>query len=75
MQFIVFEIQTNANGTIGTLVNAYTDRNLAEQQYHLVLAAAAVSALPAHAAVMLTSDGRTIAHAVYYHEQGDAAAE
>lgn len=66
MSYIVFEIQTNADETIGTLVNAYTNRNQAERKYHLVLADAAVSTLPAHAAVLLTSEGQLLERKCYY---------
>ena len=68
MKYIVVEIQTNPNGAIGNLVTAYDDRQQAESHYHLVLSAAAVSALPAHAAVLLTSYGVQLASACYYHE-------
>ena len=67
MTFIVIELQTNANGAVGNFVWAYTERSQAEQKYHTVLAAAAVSALPSHAAVMLTSEGQMVSHAVYHH--------
>lgn len=67
MNYLVIEIQTNANGTIGNLVNAYTDRNQAEQKYHLVLSSAAVSALPAHAAVLMTSEGQLLERKCYHH--------
>ena len=66
--YIVIEIQTNANGTIGNLVTSYYERNDAERQYHLILAAAAVSVLPAHAAVMMTNEGNILAHQVYHHK-------
>ena len=69
MNYIVIELQTNTDGTVGNLVTAYTDRNTAEQKYHLVLSSAAVSELPAHAAVLLTSDGRTLASQCYRHEE------
>lgn len=69
MTFIVIELQTNTDQTVSNLVYAYTDRNEAEQKYHLVLSSAAVSALPAHAAVLLTGDGRTLASQCYRHEQ------
>lgn len=69
MTYIVIELQTNADGTVGNLVYAYTDRNEAEQKYHLVLSSAAVSQLPAHAAVLLTGDGRTLASQCYRHEE------
>jgi hypothetical protein len=62
----VIEIQTNENGTVGNLVYAFQDRSAAERQYHLVLAAAAITTLPMHAAVMLTNDGNIIAHQVYH---------
>lgn len=75
MSYIVIELQTNANGTVGNIVTAYTDRNQAEQKYHTVLAAAAVSALPAHAAVLITSDGMTLAHECYHHAQPEPEEE
>ena len=42
MTFLVIEIQTNTDGTVGNLISAYTERNLAEQKYYTVLAAAAL---------------------------------
>lgn len=69
MTYIVIELQTNSDGTVANLVTAYTDRNTAEQKYHLILSAAAVSQLPAHAAVLLTGDGRTLASQCYRHEE------
>lgn len=68
MTFLVIEIQTNADGAVGNFVWSYAERSLAEQKYHTVLAAAAVSALPSHAAVMLTNEGKMVDHAVYHHE-------
>ena len=46
MTYIVLEIQTNSDGTVGTIIDTFTSRNLAEQKYHLILSAAAVSQLP-----------------------------
>ena len=69
MKYLVMEIQTNTDGTVGNVVFAYSDRAQAEQKYHTILAAAAVSALPSHAAVMLTNDGLSVAHACYHHVQ------
>ena len=71
MTYIVIELQTSSDGTVGNLVYSYTDRNQAEQKYHLVLASAAVSQLPAYAAVLLTSDGRMIASQCYRHEESE----
>lgn len=66
--YIVIEIQKNQNGQVATLVDSYEDRNTAEQKYHQVLAAAAVSSLPVHTAVMLMEDGYSIKKETYRHE-------
>ena len=67
MKFIVIELQTNGDGTVGNLVTAHDTRNEAESAYHSVLAAAAISALPRHAAVLLTSEGTLIDSRCYEH--------
>ena len=67
MNYLVIEIQTNSDGTVGNLVYSYADRNEAERQYHLVLSSAAVSALPAHAAVLMTSEGQSLERKCYHH--------
>lgn len=69
MNYIVIEIQTNSDGTVGNLVSSYTDRNQAEQKYHLVLSSAAVSQLPTHAAALLTNDGRQLEYRCYHHAE------
>lgn len=56
-KYIVIELQTNADGTVGNLVYSYDSQNNAESKYHSVLASAAISALPKHAAVLMTSEG------------------
>lgn len=65
--YIIIEIQKNQNNQIATLVNSYTDKNLAQQKYHQVLAAASVSSLLIHSAVMLNEDGYLIKKQSYYH--------
>ena len=72
MVYIVIEIQAAAS-TAATLVNSYTDRSLAEQKYHDVLSAAAVSPLVVHSAVMMTEDGTRIKGETYRHELADNA--
>ena len=68
MVYIVIEIQAD-DSTAATIVNSYTDRNLAEQKYHNILSAAAVSAVPVHSAVMLTGDGTRIKGETYRHSE------
>ena len=66
--YIVIEIQTNPNGTVGNIVNAYATKDLAFQKFHTILAAAAVSSLPVHAAVILDNKGLQIAAQAFEHE-------
>lgn len=66
MSYIVIELQTT-NGTTAALVNTYATRNEAEQKYHTILAAAAVSNVEIHAAVILTPDGMEIMNQAYHH--------
>lgn len=65
--YIVIEIQTNPNGAVGNIVNAYASRDQAFQKFHTILAAAAVSSLPVHAAVILDNKGLQIAAQYFEH--------
>ena len=66
--YIVIEIQTNADQTVGNFVWAYADLNAAQAKYHAVLSVAAVSALPCHACVILRNDGTQIAAQYFTHK-------
>ena len=68
MRYIVIEIQTSADGTVGNLVTAYDTLNEAESKFHSIMAAAAVSKLPCHAALIVRSDGTLINSGRYEHE-------
>lgn len=65
--YIVIELQTNADGTVANLVYQFSSRDEAESKFHSILAAAAISALPVHAAVMLTNAGVMIKSEYYRH--------
>lgn len=56
-KYIVVELQTMTNGAVANLVTAYDNRLQAESAYHGVLAAAALSDLPSHAAVLMDNRG------------------
>lgn len=56
--YIVIEMQTNGT-TTAVLNNAFTDRNLALQKYYTVLAAAAVSQVEVHTAILVDEFGNT----------------
>lgn len=74
-QYYVLELQHYANGEYGHLVHIANDsdprmaRLKAESKYHEVLAAAAVSELPTHAAILVNSEGFPIMHDCYHHTQ------
>ena len=65
--YIIMEVQVFPDGGISTPCYAYSDKNRAEQKYHAVLSAAAVSALPRHTCFMLTDDGYVIKSESYEH--------
>lgn len=67
-KYIVIELQNNADGTVGNLVYAYDSRNEAESKYHLILASAAMSQVPIHAAMLAMTDGTLLASHRYIHE-------
>ena len=67
MKYIVVELQTNTNGAVGNLVWAFDDLNAAESKYHAVLSAAAISALPMHAGILVQSDGRLVERGCFVH--------
>lgn len=67
MQYLVVEIQRNE--TISSLTYAYEERNEAISKYHSILAAASVSSVPVHSAVILTEEGNAIKSESYNHEE------
>lgn len=62
---IVIELQTMENGKVANLVTQHATREEAESKYYSVLAAAALSDLPCHAAALMTSTG-TLIESRYY---------
>lgn len=73
MNYIIIEAQTT-NG-VTTLTNPVVKEtfNLAEQEFHTKVAAAAVSSVPLHSVTMLTESGRMVKYEAYTH--GEEAAE
>lgn len=67
MTYIVIELQTNAAGQTANLVTAYDNQPQAENKFHTILASAAVSNVPKHAAVILNEDGLIVKQWCYDH--------
>lgn len=68
--FIVLELQSTGEA-VTHLFTSFTTRDDAESHFHTVLAAAAVSTVPAHSALLMTADGQVQRSETYRHgEQG-----
>lgn len=66
--YIVMEIQKMADGQVSHLVTTHDTSAEADQKYHTILAAAAVSNVAKHSAVVLSDDGLFIKSETYEHE-------
>lgn len=80
-KFYVVEVQKSEDTHFAYLVHEASDENLetakmkAESAYHQVLAAAAISNLPAHSAIMFSSEGTPIMNQCYHHAQAEEQSE
>ena len=66
-RYIVIEIRTNDDGSISDTVTSFTpdDRAHAENKYHSVLAAAAISEKPIHSCALMTAEGFVLEYKCY----------
>lgn len=64
--YLVIELQKSGE-SLANICNAYADRGQAEQKYHSILSAAAVSSVDVHSAVLLLYDGTVLKKESYYH--------
>ena len=60
MSYLVVELQTYNDGSVGHIEWPFNNQAEAESRFHAVLSAAAVSELPIHAACLLDSTGRLL---------------
>ena len=73
-QFYIIEVQQYQDGSYGDIKHfAYDEdpdkaRLKAESKYYEVLAAAAVSELPMHSAILFSAEGFPIMHQCYKHD-------
>lgn len=66
--YLVIELQKNGD-SVPNIVTAYNTLQEAYSKYHTVLAAAAISAVPAHTAVLMTDKGGLIAKETFEHDE------
>ena len=69
--YIVLELQATQS-SVTHLFNSYGTQSEAESHYHTVLAAAAVSTVPAHSALLMTADGQVLRSETYRHGTSEA---
>ena len=65
--YIVIELQTNNNTTAVVPPTAYSSLSVALQKYYTILAAAAVSSVETHSAVILNEEGSVIRKDSFTH--------
>ena len=67
MKYIVIELQKNAEGVVSNIVTENENQNDAESKYFSVLAAAAVSTIPVHSAIIVSEEAFPVRHEFYKH--------
>lgn len=65
--FAVIELQKLNDTTLANIVAAYEDLNEAKSRYHTILAAAAISSVPLHSALIITDDAFLIERDSFVH--------
>lgn len=65
--FIVIELQKNAEGVVSNIVTPFDSLAEAESKYYSVLAAAAISKIPVHSAIIVSEEGFPVKHQCYKH--------
>ena len=68
MKYYIVEVQKQPDGNFAHLVHTADNRNAAESTYHQVLAAAAISELPQHGAILFTDEGYPLMQQCYKHD-------
>lgn len=66
--YVAIELKTKVDGSFEVSTYKKNDRDDAEKAYHSILAGAATSEHPVHAAVILNEYGATLRSEYYKHE-------
>ena len=65
--FAVIEIQKDGDTAV-PITTLFADKGAAHSKYHEVLAAAAVSSVPEHSAILISEENRYMLHEKFVHE-------
>ena len=68
MIYIVFEIQTYADGTVGILQEVCDQFSHAQSVFFHKLAAAVESTVPTHTVVLMTNSGQQLRQETFMHD-------
>jgi hypothetical protein len=67
MKYIVIELQKNKEGAVTNLVTEHNNLAEAESKYYTILAAAAISTVPVHSAIIVSEEGFPVKYQCYKH--------
>ena len=65
--YIVIELQKNKDGVVSNIVTDHASLAEAESKYHSILAAAAVSKVPVHSAIIVSEEAFPVKNQCYKH--------
>ena len=68
-KFIVIELQTNADGSVGILTEKKDEQNVAESVWHSKMSSAAISKVPVHTVLLVKSNGAVLLNGTYDHTE------
>lgn len=68
--FAVIEIQKNGENAT-PITTLFTDKEVAYNQYHTILAAAAISEVSEHSVVLISEEGSYMLHEKFIHNEGE----
>ena len=68
--FAVIEIQKNGENA-SPITTLYTDKEAAYNKYHTILAAAAISEVQEHSAILVSEEGSYVLHEKFTHNGGN----
>lgn len=63
--YIVIELQKNDQGVVSNIVTAFDTLAEAESKYYTILAAAAISKVPVHSAIIVSEEAFPVKHQCY----------
>ena len=67
MKYIVVELQKDAEGVVSNIVTSFENLAEAESKYYSILAAAAISTVPVHSAIIVSEEGFPVKNQCYKH--------